>query len=155
METVLLVSDIISFMEVNDFYKMNFSWWFTLRKFSHFLRLLCCIVRNFSWKTLEEINVNVKRFLLWHITDFELVLHLKNSKKFKLNLTLIFSKIDQVLFFPCILNIHLEKLTGFHLDLHFFTFLKYLEKLIHHFQWVDIIWIPWFPIHDFHMVLFS
>ena len=33
-------------------------------------------------------NVNIKKFLLRHITDFELVLHLKNSKKFKLNLSL-------------------------------------------------------------------
>ena len=33
-------------------------------------------------------NVNIKKFLLRHITDFELVLHLKNSKKFKSNLSL-------------------------------------------------------------------
>ena len=70
----------------------------------------CCIERKFSRKTLDEINVNVKKLLLRHITDFELVLHLKNSKKFKLTLSLIFSKNGRALFFTCILNIHLEKL---------------------------------------------
>ena len=38
--------------------------------------------------TTKLANVNIKKFLLRHITDFELELHLKNSKKFKLNLSL-------------------------------------------------------------------
>ena len=112
METVSVVSDIRSFVDVKDFWKMNFSGWFTWKKLSQFLCLLCCIARNFSRKTLDKINVNVKKFLLRQITDFELVLHLKNSKKFKLNLSLFFSENDGALFFPCILDIHLEKLTG-------------------------------------------
>ena len=40
-------------------------------------------------------NVNIKTFLLRHITEFELVLHLENSKKFKSNLSLN----DRALFF--------------------------------------------------------
>ena len=70
------------------------------------------MVGNLSLKALDKINVNVKKFLLRQISDFELVLHIKNYKKCKLNLSLFYSKNVQALFFPCILNIHLEKLIG-------------------------------------------
>ena len=29
----------------------------------------CCMAKNVSRKTLDEINVNVKKFLLRHITE--------------------------------------------------------------------------------------
>ena len=57
---------------------------------------------------MKRANVNIKKFLSQHITDFELVMYLQNSKKIKLNLNLN----GRALFFPCIWNIHLEKLIG-------------------------------------------
>ena len=161
METVSVVSDIRSFVDVKDFWKMNFSGWFTWKKLSQFLCLLCCIARNFSRKTLDKINVNVKKLLLRQITDFELVLHLKNSKKFKLNLSLFFQRKWWSTLFSMYFGYSLGKtdwsrlIIGLHLDPHFPIYFKYLEKLIRHVRWLNVIWTPWFPVHDFYMVILS
>ena len=120
------------------------------------------MVGNLSRKALDKINVNVKKFLLRQISDFELVLHIKNYKKCKLNLSLFHSKNFQALFFPCILNIHLEKLIGhvWSLDFIWINFFRYilknkLEKLIRHVRSLDVIWLHCFPIRDFYMVILS
>ena len=82
------LASIVQFTNKFHLIKYLFSYFL---KFSIKCQMQCCIARNFSWKLLDEMNVNVEKFLLQHITDFELVLPLKNSKKFKLNRSLFFS----------------------------------------------------------------
>ena len=70
-----------------------------------------------------------------------MVLHLRNSKKLKLNPSLFFSENGRALVFPWILNNHLEKLirhvdwTSFGLTFSY-TLNIHLENLIRHVQWL-------------------
>ena len=131
METVSVVRDIRCFMEVKDFRKMNF---FHMKN----------ILKKRASKNSKESNVwfflPSTTYYLWFLPWLKLDLQTCNSQRLAsvTQSTNKFHYLSHLSHFPCILNIHLEKLTG-HVWFPYIFNISW-KKVVRHVRWLDFIW---------------